>query len=70
MKTSTAVPAIPNEFPELTNLSEAQLQRLLDDDLAFQTHVEHYAYVEVMLHRRDEIRERNKKKCEDNIARV
>ena len=30
------VPAIPNSFPELQNLSEVQLQRLLNDDAALE----------------------------------
>ena len=64
------MPPIPNEFPELQQLTEAQLNRLLNDDVAFEAHVDRLAKVDTMIRSRDELRSRNKAVCEDHISMV
>lgn len=66
---SLSVPSIPHEFPELANLSEAQLQRLLDDDVAFQAHVSRISEVDAMISLRDLQRASNKSLAEAAVAR-
>ena len=64
------MPPIPNEFPELQQLSEAQLMRLLNDDVAFGAHVDRIAKTDPLIRSRDELRAKNKATCEKHIAKV
>ena len=65
-----STPTIPNEFPELQQLSEAQLQRLLNDDVAFEAHVSRFARTESLIRARDELRTKNQATCEEHIDKV
>lgn len=64
------MPLIPNEFPELQQLSEAQLQRLLNDDVAFAAHVDRLARTDVMIRSIEELRAKNQATCEEHITKV
>lgn len=39
ISTEIKIPAIPDSFPELKNLSENQLERLLNDEIALQVRI-------------------------------
>jgi Modifier of rudimentary (Mod(r)) protein len=66
---SPVIPSIPNEFPELANLSEFQLQRLLNDDIAFGAHVDGVSKIDSLVSFRDEIIASNIRQCEETLSR-
>lgn len=66
----TPMPVIPAQFPELKDLAEHQLQRLLDDNSALIALVDRQQAVESMRQIRDEIRHSNMDVAMSNLANV
>lgn len=65
----TSLPGIPPSFPELEALSLEQLQRLLRDDVAFQTHMGNMDTVKTMRDLREQIIEENANIAQGNLTR-
>lgn len=68
MSDKIAMPTIPNEFPELSKLSESQLQRLEHDDVALRAHVDMVSQAPAMIALRDQLMESNARQCEENLS--
>ena len=64
------MPVIPAQFPELKDLAEHQLQRLLDDSSALIALVDRQQAVESMRQIRDEIRHSNMDHAMNNLSNV
>lgn len=62
------LPEIPNAFPELRELSEVQLERLLQDSEALHAHMLSQARIDHLLSLQDDIRQSNMQQCLATMA--
>lgn len=62
------LPPVPPTFPELADLSSAQLQRLLEDDAATMAHISKLDCVDSLRTMRDQVRQSNTSDANENLS--
>jgi len=63
------IPPVPSTFPSLGSLTDAQLTRLLDDDVAFKAHLSSLESVKSMAELKRTLKDGNVKSAAENLSR-